>query len=113
MFVDIQKFRKKLIVEFAMLRIRRIGIFYPDVAGYIQEKFWHDNQEIHTQDDGSIIFEAEVAGTKEIKFWIMSWGSKAEVLEPESLREEIRSETLEMLETSSKGMGQKEEPLRA
>jgi hypothetical protein len=28
----------------------------------------------------------------EIRFWIMTWGSKAMVLEPESLREEIRAE---------------------
>jgi len=34
-----------------------------------------------------------VAGTEEIKFWVMSWGSKAEVLEPQSLREDIRAES--------------------
>jgi len=62
------------------------------VAGYIKEKIWHESQQIHLQDDGSIIFEAEVAGTDEIRFWIMTWGSKAEVLEPESLREQIREE---------------------
>lgn len=48
------------------------------------------------QDDGSIIFEAQVAGTDEIRFWIMTWGSKAVVLEPESLREEIRAEAERM-----------------
>ncbi|PKN28375.1 MAG: hypothetical protein CVU64_13560 [Deltaproteobacteria bacterium HGW-Deltaproteobacteria-21] len=42
--------------------------------------------------DGSIIFEAEVAGTDEIRFWVMNWGSKAEVLEPASLKEEVRAE---------------------
>ena len=63
--------------------------FHPDVAGYIKEKIWHESQEIGDQGDGSIIFEAEVAGTEEIKFWIMNWGSKAEVLEPESLRDVI------------------------
>jgi len=66
--------------------------FHPDVAGYIKEKIWHDSQQILPQDDGSIIFEADVAGTDEIRFWIMTWGSKAEVLEPESLREEIKAE---------------------
>ncbi|MBW1870377.1 MAG: WYL domain-containing protein [Deltaproteobacteria bacterium] len=66
--------------------------FHPDVAGYIKEKIWHESQQIHPQDDGSIIFEADVAGTDEIRFWIMTWGSKAEVLEPASLREEIRAE---------------------
>jgi len=66
--------------------------FSPDVAGYIREKIWHETQKITPHDDGSIIFEAEVAGTDEIRFWVMSWGSHAEVLEPESLRDEIRSE---------------------
>jgi len=66
--------------------------FHPNVAGYIKEKIWHESQQIHTQDDGSIIFEAKVAGTDEIKFWIMTWGSKATVLAPEALREAIRTE---------------------
>jgi len=66
--------------------------FHPDVAGYIKEKIWHESQKINPKPDGSIIFEAEVAGTDEIRFWIMTWGSKAEVLAPASLREEIRAE---------------------
>jgi len=70
--------------------------FHPDVAGYIKEKIWHESQKIHQRDNGSIIFEAEVAGTDEIRFWIMTWGSKAEVLEPESLREEVRFEAERM-----------------
>jgi predicted DNA-binding transcriptional regulator YafY len=76
--------------------------FHTDVAGYIKEKIWHESQEIHPQDDGSIIFEAEVAGTEEIRFWIMSWGSKAEILEPESLRDEIREEAEVILERYKK-----------
>jgi len=66
--------------------------FHPEVAGYIKEKIWHESQQIHPQPDGSIIFEAQVAGTDEIRFWIMTWGSKAEVLEPASLKEEFRAE---------------------
>jgi predicted DNA-binding transcriptional regulator YafY len=66
--------------------------FSPDVAGYIREKTWHETQKITPQDDGSIVFEAEVAGTDEIRFWVMSWGAHAEVMEPESLREKIRAE---------------------
>ena len=67
------------------------------MAGYIKEKIWHESQNIYPQNDGSIIFEAEVAGTDEIKFWIMSWGSHALVLEPESLMDEIREEAQAML----------------
>ena len=88
--------------------------FHPDVAGYIKEKIWHESQEIHPQDDGSIVFEAEVAGTEEIKFWTMSWGSKAEVLEPESLRDEICEEAEVILERYKKIPGKMaEEHLKA
>jgi predicted DNA-binding transcriptional regulator YafY len=40
-------------------------------------------------------FEVEVAGTIEIKSWIMSWGANALVLEPESLKDEIRAEAMD------------------
>ena len=73
--------------------------FSPDIAGYITEKVWHDSQIIEHEKDGSILFTAEVAGTDEIKFWILNWGSKAEVLEPESLRDEIRAEAEAMMQT--------------
>ena len=71
--------------------------FAPEVAGYIREKTWHATQKITSQNDGSIIFEARVAGTDEIKYWLMSWGSKAEVLSPATLRDEMISEAQNML----------------
>jgi len=77
--------------------------FASGIAGYIKEKIWHEGQKIETMEDGSIIFEAEVAGTEEIKYWIMSWGEEALVLEPESLRDEIRMEVQKILEKYDKG----------
>ncbi len=71
--------------------------FAPEVAGYIREKTWHATQKIKSQNDGSVIFEARVAGTDEIKYWLMSWGSKAEVLSPATLRDEMISEAQNML----------------
>lgn len=71
--------------------------FAADVAGYIREKTWHAAQKIVPQKDGSIVFEARVAGTDEIKFWVLSWGAKAQVLSPASLRDEILSESKAML----------------
>lgn len=82
--------------------------FSEEIAGYIKEKIWHESQRIHEQKDGSIIFEAEVAGTDEIKFWILIWGSKAIVLEPETLKEEIRYEAAKMLEKYDTGLEQDE-----
>jgi len=82
--------------------------FHPDVARYIKEKIWHGSQKIHQQDHGSIIFEAEVAGTDEIRFWIMTWGSKADVLEPEPLREELMAEAERMLKRYQKDVEREE-----
>jgi len=66
--------------------------FSANAAGYIREKVWHRTQKIDDNPDGSIVFEAEVAGTREIKFWIMKWGAEARVLAPASLRDELRIE---------------------
>ena len=60
--------------------------FHPDVAGYIEEKIWHESQEIHRQADGAIIYQVRAGGTDEIKYWIMSWGARARVHSPEFLR---------------------------
>jgi len=66
--------------------------FASAVAGYLSEKTWHASQKLTPQKDGSVIFEAEVAGTEEIKRWILTWGAHAVVLAPESLREDLRRE---------------------
>ena len=63
---------------------------------YRSEKTWHDAQQITKQDDGAVIFEAEVAGTDEIKYWVLNWGAKAVVLSPDSLRGEIYAEAQAM-----------------
>ena len=70
--------------------------FTPRVAGYIQEKIWHRSQRLVPQPDGAVIFESEVAGTQEIKHWILRWGKEAEVLTPERLRNEMRNEARAM-----------------
>ena len=71
--------------------------FAADIADYIREKIWHETQNIEVQKDGTLIFEAEVAGTQEIKFWILKWGAKARVLAPDSLCEEIQFEAQAMI----------------
>ena len=66
--------------------------FSPRVAGYIREKIWHPSQRLVEEADGAVIFEAQVAGTQEIKHWIMQWGRQAEVLAPARLQADIRKE---------------------
>lgn len=72
--------------------------FDSTVAGYITEKVWHESQTVTMQDDGAVIVAMEVAPGAELRSWIMSWGSHAQVLEPASLREEFAAEIAAMRE---------------
>jgi predicted DNA-binding transcriptional regulator YafY len=85
--------------------------FSPHAAGYVKEKIWHESQKLHPQEDGSLIFEAEVAGTEEVKFWVLGWGSNAEVLEPAFLRDELRHESESMLEKYKGDLLYEEKPV--
>ena len=71
-------------------------IFSPEIVGYIEEKVWHTSQQITPQADGSILFEADVAINEELENWVLSWGAKSLVLEPEAFREQLRTEAEKM-----------------
>lgn len=76
--------------------------FDAEAAGYIREKVWHQSQQVHSEKDGSLILEMTVPVNEEVKSWVMSWGSKAEVLEPRALREEIAAEAAQLLARSQR-----------
>ena len=65
--------------------------FTPSVAARVLETTWHPTQQVATEADGSLTWRATVAGTIEIRLWILSWGDDVEVLEPESLRKDVAS----------------------
>lgn len=60
------------------------------------EHRWHATQQNIPQPDGSTIIEFTLPVTPELKYWILNFGSKAEVLEPESLREAVAEEVRRM-----------------
>jgi proteasome accessory factor B len=64
--------------------------FAPNVASRVREATWHPTQLVEAAADGSLLWRATVAGTIEIRLWILSWGSDVEVLEPASLRDDVR-----------------------
>ncbi len=66
--------------------------FHKSLTRYLLERRWHPSQKNKKLKDGSLELAFEVAGTKEIKTWIMGFGPLARVLEPESLVNEIRED---------------------
>lgn len=66
--------------------------FAPTAAYVVKERIWHPTQEISDAPDGGVVITLEVPINFEIVSWILGFGSTAEVLEPESLRERISQE---------------------
>jgi len=63
--------------------------FAPAVASRVAETTWHPSEVRETQPDGSLLWRADVAGTIEIRLWILSWGADVEVLRPPELRADV------------------------
>ncbi|TLY36133.1 MAG: WYL domain-containing protein [Nitrospirae bacterium] len=66
--------------------------FHKSLARYLLERHWHPSQKNKKLKDGSLELVFEVAGTKEVKTWIMGFGSLAKVLEPASLVKEMKDD---------------------
>ncbi|HEV8516604.1 MAG TPA: WYL domain-containing transcriptional regulator [Candidatus Limnocylindrales bacterium] len=72
--------------------------FSAAVAKRVAETRWHPSQELEPQPDGALIWRARVAGTLEVKIWILGWGAEAEVLEPAGLRREVAADVRQAAE---------------
>jgi len=71
--------------------VQRVCVrFNKRITPFIRESCWHHSQQITEQPDGSLLFEVEVNEPREVGWWVLQWGAEAEVLEPESLRQELR-----------------------
>jgi predicted DNA-binding transcriptional regulator YafY len=68
----------------------------------MNKRRWHPSQKNKKLKDGSLELSFEVAGTKEIKTWILGFGSLAKVLEPTSLVKEIKDELGKSLRSYAK-----------
>jgi proteasome accessory factor B len=66
--------------------------FSSAVARRVAETTWHASQRLEWHDDGSLTWRGRVAGTHEIRIWILGWGADAEVLAPAELRRSVAEE---------------------
>ena len=76
--------------------------FHKSLTRYLLERRWHPSQKNKKLKDSSLELSFEVAGTKEIKTWIMGFGSLAKVLEPASLVKEVKDDLGRALKSYAK-----------
>jgi predicted DNA-binding transcriptional regulator YafY len=72
-------------------RVRVRLRFAADRARYVRRRQWHPTQVIEETPEG-VVLQMDVAGTTELATWVMGWGAKVEVLEPEALRRDVAAE---------------------
>jgi len=72
--------------------------FIPQIARVTEETVWHPSQVLEKQGDGSVIMTLRVTDTVELRSWILGWGEKVEVLEPDEIREKIVKTAKAMLD---------------
>ncbi|OHB59898.1 MAG: hypothetical protein A2Y12_18955 [Planctomycetes bacterium GWF2_42_9] len=76
--------------------------FLPEIIHNIVNVQWHSSQQTTFEDDGSMIMEFWVDGLDEIKWWILSYGDKVQVIAPESLRQMIKEIAQNMVQQNEK-----------
>jgi predicted DNA-binding transcriptional regulator YafY len=64
--------------------------FTSEWASYVDEREWHASQSTTALPDGRLELAMEVGATQELANWVLSFGGGAEVVEPTSLREEVK-----------------------
>jgi len=72
------------------------AVFDPAVVPSLTEVPISRDQKVAELEDGYFTLEATVRDTTALRAWLLGYGSLVEVLEPESLRDEIRTEVEEM-----------------
>lgn len=63
--------------------------FLPEAAKWVRDEQYHQSQRMVEEEDGSLLFEVTVNGSREITKWILSFGPAVEVLEPDTLRQDV------------------------
>jgi predicted DNA-binding transcriptional regulator YafY len=71
----------------------------PTQAQYLITRPWHESQNIVEENEEQVIFSFRVHPTYEFRSLVLSLGKDASILEPDSLRKEIRKELEFMLQS--------------
>jgi predicted DNA-binding transcriptional regulator YafY len=91
--------------SFGMFREELVRVkvrFHKSLTRYLLERRWHPSQKNKKLKDSSLELTFEIAGIKEIKTWILGFGSLAKVVEPASLMKEIKEDLGRALKSYTK-----------
>ncbi|HLC43494.1 MAG TPA: WYL domain-containing protein [Methylomirabilota bacterium] len=73
-------------------------VFGKATAAWVKDRIWHSSQQATPLKDGRLKMTLQVADTRELVGWILSFGNGARVLSPMSLRAKVRDEARKILQ---------------
>ncbi|MFZ5651225.1 MAG: helix-turn-helix transcriptional regulator [Bacillota bacterium] len=68
--------------------------FHKSVAHRVKNIVYHPSQRVEELPGGSVVLSFEICGLAEFRTWVIQWGDYAEVLEPQSLRNDMKAMAL-------------------
>ena len=78
-------------------KVTLLAIFEKDAAIHLEETPLSEDQQLVDQEDGSVLVKATVGDTRQLRWWLLGFGGRIEVLEPLSLRAEIKNHAEKMI----------------
>ncbi|WP_027390640.1 helix-turn-helix transcriptional regulator [Chrysiogenes arsenatis] len=72
-------------------------IFAHHAAGHLQETPLSENQKLTPLADGRVALSAKVVDTRQLRWWLLGFGSQVEVIAPKRLRQEFAGIAQEMV----------------
>ena len=66
------------------------ALFEQDAAIHLEETPLSVNQRLTAQENGEVLVEATVTDTRQLRWWLLGFGGRIEVLAPVELREELK-----------------------
>ncbi|MBI4607961.1 MAG: WYL domain-containing transcriptional regulator [Candidatus Rokubacteria bacterium] len=67
-------------------------LFAKPTAAWVKDRLWHPSQHFTQLKDGRLRMTLQVADTRELVGWILSFGSGVRVMRPDALRTQVREE---------------------
>lgn len=83
-----------------VMRGERITVelkFDKATAAWVKDRIWHPSQQLTALKGGQLVMTFQVADTRELLGWILSFGSGVQVLKPEHLRKAVWDEAKKLL----------------
>lgn len=83
-----------------VMRGERITVelkFDKATAAWVKDRIWHPSQQVTALKNGQLLMTLQVADTRELLGWILSFGSGVQVLKPERLQQAVKDEARKLL----------------